>query len=222
MASDHNSATTSPRHGDTHGQEFLHNSREILNQIFKARMTAPHTVSAQETISHLDAMKSKALLANFFSSKAAGTRPNSWPSETSPTASGEPTQEVSPRSPQQSTKASCEELDDETAGYIAEEVNNIWGKLRDCAMGLKSLDPDDAAEVLLLLSSLVNTDMQKSHEEIAESIFSTIDKDDLKTIDEDFLRYLTSHYAKLITQDDVAPADAFNEQQVEEAHVRSL
>jgi hypothetical protein len=206
---------TSPRHSDgPHHQEFLQNSREILNQIFKARMAAPHAVSTQETISQLDAMRSKALLANFFANKVGHTRAIS---DVNLGASDVQHQGSSlPDSPGQCAQP-ADDLQDETAEYIAGEVDNVWGKLRDCAMGQATLSPDDAAEVLLLLSSLVNTDMQKSHEEIAESIFNTIDKEDLKTIDEDFLRYLTSHYAKLQNHD--VSGDEFGRAVEEEIHV---
>lgn len=170
------SPRSSPREDVTshlQGNEFLHNSREILNQIFKSRI-GHNYISPDETISPRDVKKSKALLTSFFGAKLL---------------------------PKPIAADDSEGIFDsprlESDGSYDSEGENIWSKLRDCAMGEAVLSPDDATEILLLLESLINTDMHKSHEEVVESIFQRIDPEDLKTIDEDFLHYLTSHYAKL-------------------------
>ena len=174
----------SPRKEDvtslSQGNEFLHNSRDILNQIFKARIGNTNYISPDETISPRDVKKSKALLTSFFGAKLLPK----------PIAAADSDGGMfdSPRL--------------QSDGSYDSEGENIWSKLRDCSMGDAVLSPDDATEVLLLLESLINTDMHKSHEEVVESIFQSIDKEDLKTIDEDFLRYLTSHYAKLQSHED--------------------
>lgn len=83
-------------------------------------------------------------------------------------------------------------------------VNNIWLKLRDCASGLSNLTPDDAEEVLQLLYRLANCDTKKSHEEITESIIQKFEEGNhlsVMEMDENFLRYLTSHYTKLAISD---------------------
>ncbi len=79
----------------------------------------------------------------------------------------------------------------------SEAADSIWTKLRDCADGEGTLDADDASEILLLLSSLIHADVNKSYEEVAESIYQSIGEEDLHSLDEEFLRYLTSHYAKV-------------------------
>ena len=82
------------------------------------------------------------------------------------------------------------------------DVNAICYKLVDAAEERSKLEPADAEEILNLISNLISMNVDKRREEVEASIYeclgeaSIIDNLGDENIDETFVHYLTSTYAK--------------------------
>jgi hypothetical protein len=79
---------------------------------------------------------------------------------------------------------------------VAKAMSEIWSKLVDASENKVSLGCRDAEDILALLSSLTQVDINSSRDEVALQFrnIAGIDRDD--DLEDSFVAYLTTHYAK--------------------------
>jgi hypothetical protein len=83
------------------------------------------------------------------------------------------------------------------------EVNDICCKLLDASEEKSILDPNDADDILSLISKLISMNVDKRREEVEASIYECLGEASIieslgeDNIDETFVHYLTSTYAKV-------------------------
>jgi len=83
------------------------------------------------------------------------------------------------------------------------EVNDICYKLLDASEEKIKLDPNDAEEILSLISKLISMNVDKRREEVEASIYECLGEASIieslgeDNVDETFVHYLTSTYAKV-------------------------
>jgi hypothetical protein len=83
------------------------------------------------------------------------------------------------------------------------DVNELCYKLLDASEEKTNLTPNDAEEILSLISKLISMNVDKRREEVEASIYECLGEASIieslgeDNVDETFVHYLTSTYAKV-------------------------